>query len=186
MKEGCKGMSANVVAIRYARAFVRLTGTESEKAEQYLNVLNRIKALFEVSEASKVLCSPAMPSDLKKSLLSYAMKEASPDELCKNFVNSIVDARRSDIFPEIIECYQHIIDSARGRINAHLTSAVDLDEGELSSIKSQLEAIFNKQVEIKPHVNPDLLGGFVARVGNNLVDLSLKTRLEALTNHSAL
>ena len=179
-------MSANVVAIKYARAFAKLTGTEPQKAEEYLRMLSGIKKLFEISEASRVLCSPAMPLDLKKSLLNYAIQDLTPDDLCKNFVNSVVDSRRAEIFPEIIDCYQSIIYAECGRVSAHLTSAVDLDEDELSSIKNQLEAIFNKQVQIKPHVNPSLLGGFVARVGNNLVDLSLKTRLDALTNNSAL
>ena len=179
-------MSANVVAIKYARAFAKLTGTDSEKAEEYLGMLAGIEKIFEMSEASKVLCSPAMPLDLKKSLLNYAIQDLSPDDLCKNFVNSVVDSRRTGIFPEIINCYRQIVDEACGRINAHLTSAVDLDEGEQSSIKNQLEAIFDKKVQLKSHVNPDLLGGFVARVGNNLVDLSLKTRLDALTNNSAL
>ncbi|MFK7823796.1 MAG: ATP synthase F1 subunit delta [Oligoflexales bacterium] len=179
-------MSANVVAIKYARAFAKLTGTESQRAEEYLRMLSGVKQLFEISEACKVLCSPAMPPDLKKSLLNYSIQDLSPDDLCKNFVNSVVDAGRTEIFPEIITCYQQIVDVACGRVCAHLTSAVDLNEGELSSIKKQLESIFNKQVQIKSHVNPDLLGGFVARVRNNMVDLSLKTRLEALTNHSAL
>ena len=179
-------MSANLVAVKYARAFAKLTGTESKKAEEYLRMLQGIEQIFTISEASKVLCSPAMPLDLKKSLLIYSIKDLSPDDLCKNFVNSVVDSGRAEIFPEIIKCYQRIVNEAWGRTSAHITSAVDLGESELSSIKNQLEAIFDKQVEIESHVDPDLLGGFVARVGNNMVDLSLKTRLQALTNHSAL
>ena len=87
-------------------------------------------------------------------------------------------------FPQIVEIYQGLIDEAEGRVHAKLNSAVELGAAEVKDVKAALEAVLKKKVEIGLVVEPALLGGFVVRIGNLLVDYSVRTKLEALAQNA--
>ena len=169
------------VAKRYARAFFQLTEKNLPAARTNLASLGPVKELFENQEAAKVLASPAMPMDLKQSLLKYALDQGNASVETRNFVNTVAEGSRVEAIPDAVDAYAELIDEAEGTLKAQVSSAAPLDSATQQGIASALEGILKKKVVLESSIDSSLLGGFVVRVGNYLVDLSLKTRLDALS-----
>ena len=169
------------IAKRYAKALLKLTSGDLAKAKKYRDNLVELKALFSLDEASRVLKSPAMPVDLKKSLLSYGLKAADAGTEVRHLVEAVVDAGRADLLPEISDSFSAYIDEVEGKVHAEVTSALPLSPEATNQIAAAVSHILHKKAEVTHHVDSDLLGGFVVRVGDYVVDLSLKSKLAGLT-----
>lgn len=168
------------IARRYARALFRLAGNDLKKARTLLKQFDSIVELYGIEMAAKVLQSPAMPKDLKISLLNYAMSKSPEDPEVKRFVNSIVDAGRIAEFPAIISAFSALIDEREGRLAAEVTSVVPLKDDVLASIKAAIGE--SGKVDLHNVVDKSILGGLVVKVGNKIVDLSFKSRLNDIAN----
>ena len=177
-------MSGNRIASRYAQALYRLAGGDLKKAKASMQSLLGISELFKIDESNRVLRSPIMPADLKQSLFNAALEKSNGTEELRNFCATVISSGRVALFPHIVEIYQSLIDEAEGRVHAHLKSAVELGAAEIGDVKSALEGVLKKKVEIGQQVDAALLGGFVVRIGNLLVDYSVKTKLEALAQNA--
>lgn len=179
-------MSAGIIADRYARALTSHTGTSLERCQPVFQSFDAIQELFSNQEAHKVLKSPAMPYELKKDLLSYALKEANSDDLMQHFVFTVLEQGRVSCLPEIARSFRRIVREANGRYVAKVTSAVAMDPQEQGVIGRELGSLLNKEIEVESFVDEDLLGGFIVQVGNSMLDLSLKSKLDELTSNVAL
>ena len=170
------------IAKRYAQALLKLTTGDLGRAKNYRDSLNEVGALFSLDEAAKVLYSPVMPNDLKKSLLSYGLKVANAGDELSRMVDTVVDAGRVSLLPQVIDVFARLIDEAEGIVHAEVTAAVSLPSEDTKQIATALSHLFGKKAEITQLVDGSLLGGFVVKVGDYVVDLSLKTKLEGLAN----
>ncbi len=168
------------IAKRYAKALLKLTSGDLQQAKKYRDSLIELKALFSLDEAAKVLNSPAMPDDLKKSLLSYGLKAANAGSEVQHLVEAVVDSGRVSMIPQIADAFSQNIDEVEGRVHADVTSAVALSSEAQQEIANAISRLLNKKAEVTHHIDSDLLGGFVVRVGDYKVDLSLKSKLEGL------
>ena len=175
-------MNTKVISVKYAKALCQLLGTEDSSIERYIPSFENILDLFKLPMANKVLTSPVMPKDLKRDLLEYSIKTDSENKTLRNFLNGVVEADRVSLIPEILSEFFEIADKNNGRVTATVTAALPLDEEAVSEVSQKLESIFSKKVTVKTLTNKQLLGGFIAKVGNNVIDLSLKTKLEELTH----
>jgi len=166
---------------RYAKALYQLVGSDLAKAKKLRESFEGINQLFELKDSARVLKSPVMPPDLKKKLLDYAMDatEAAPE--VKKLTTALLAAGRVDLLPEVAKSFYALLDQADGVVKSDVTAAVPLTEADTKSIGDALSKLLAKKVEIKPTVDPSILGGFVARVGNYRVDMSLKTKLDGLS-----
>lgn len=178
-------MKSKVIAIRYARALVHLIGVQDSVFDSIKPVFDRINDLFDTTEAHKVLVSPVIPKALKRKLLEYAVGEEEQNTSIKTFFCGVVDAGRSEIIPDIIKHYGDIVDQENNRVNAQVIAAVKLGPSQLDLIAGQLQRIFHKEIILEEQVDESLLGGFVAKVENTVIDLSLRSKLEQLTTFHA-
>ncbi len=169
------------VAKRYAKAFFNQSEGNLAQARTNLAALAPLKELFQNAEAAKVLSSPVMPTDLKRSLLTYALEKGGATAPTCDFIQSLVAAQRTAAIPDIIAGFAELIDEAEGIVRAELISAVALDDATRKDIVQAVEQVLKKKVDLVPTVDASLMGGFKVRVGNYLVDLSLKTRLDSLS-----
>jgi F-type H+-transporting ATPase subunit delta len=169
------------IAKRYGRALFNLTKGDMAKAKSQLAALNVVKDLFAAPDAGKVLSSPVMPADLKKSLLDYALDKASADQDVRHLIDAVIYGGRVAFLPKVAESYAELIDEAEGVVRANVTAAVALSAAETEEIGKTLGGLLNKKVNVKTAVDPALLGGIVANVGNYRIDMSLKTKLEGLS-----
>jgi F-type H+-transporting ATPase subunit delta len=168
------------IARRYARALFKVTEGSLGKAKEDLASLETLQALFDDKDAGKILRSPVMPTDLKTTLLQYGLEKAGADEHLKSFIDAVVSAGRVAFLPAMTEAFRDLIDEKEGRAHAHVVVATDLCAEDEASIGNQLGKLLGKTIIVDTKIDPSLLGGFVARVGNYRIDMSLKTKLDGL------
>lgn len=169
------------IAKRYGRALFNITKGDVATAKRQQAVLATVTELFQNPDAGRILVSPVMPPDLKKSLLDYALDKANADDDMRHTIGAIVAAGRVDQLPAVARAFDELIDEAQGIVRADVTSAVELKQAELDDISQALGKVLKKNVTVKSAVDPSLLGGFVANVGNYRIDMSLKTKLDGLS-----
>jgi len=175
-------MSTEIISFRYAKALIKLTGHDLETCAPVFRCFETLEELFAEPHASKVLKSPAMPEELKKSLLDYALNLEGADQLMKNFVYTVLEHGRVAFLPDIGKAFVRLVREANGRVTATVISAIELVDEDKSVIEKELGALLKKDIEMATEVDESLLGGFVVKVGHSQLDLSLKSKLDALTN----
>ena len=90
---------------------------------------------------------------------------------------------RMALGPSIASFFRELLDEERGIVRATVTSAVELDEARVASIREQLASQTGKTVELETGVDDELVGGLVIRVGDQLLDGSTRGRIRALRSH---
>ena len=179
-------MSATRIANRYAKALYRLTGGDSNEARLVLEQIQLARALFDIELAAKILLSPVMPKSLKKKLFDAALSAAKAQPELHAFVGELVNAGRVQLFPLFVDSFAQILNLATGVVNADVVTAVAIDPTALMALTASLEKILGTKIHTSQHVDPELLGGFVVRLGNRMIDMSVKTKLDALSKSAAL
>ncbi len=180
-------MSAVRIANRYARALFRLIKEDQGTASKLVPALEAITQLFDIDDARRVLVSPVMPSDLKLALIKYALKAAdNKDADLEHFAESMVSAGRVDVFPEVVAAFKGIVNDKAGIITAQVEVVQAMDEAQQKTLRGQLKQLVNKEVEIQEKIRPEILGGFVVRFGNSLLDLSVRTKLNSIAKNAAI
>jgi F-type H+-transporting ATPase subunit delta len=174
------------VARRYANALIKLNANDHAKAKSTLVSLKVLAELFDNEESKRVLQSPVMPIDLKKNLLNYGLQQGEASADLKALIDIIADAGRVKLIPKIVEEYQVFLDEMQGTVKAEVTTAVELNDSERQSVVDALSALIKKKVEIQVMIDPSILGGFVANIGNYRIDLSLKSKLEGISQNAVI
>ncbi len=170
------------IAKRYAKALFGQSAGNLAKAKQESQSLTALKALFQQKDAGRVLRNPVMPTDLKSELLNYGMTQVGASDDIRRTVNTILASGRIDLFPEVADAFAEYVDEAEGKVRAELTSAAPLKADDVQHIEAALQSLLKKKVETTQSVDSSLLGGFVVKVGNYRIDLSLKAKLDGLAS----
>jgi len=126
-----------------------------------------------------LLLDKAVPAEAKQRILGELF-EGKLQDISLNFLLLLASRRRERFLPEILDACRAILDEWDGIVNAEVTSAVALSGEQESNLKSRLEAHTGKRVRMKTSVDPDLIGGFIACVGDQVFDSSLATQLQQL------
>lgn len=123
--------------------------------------------------------TPRVDAATKNRVLRKALTDRAPSKFVR-FVESVVLHRRQMLFPEIAQEYMDLVDAAENRMHAKVTVAREVDDKTRQVIADRLSKVFNKTVV--PHVTVDdrILGGLVVRVGDTVMDGSVRRRLGAL------
>jgi len=124
--------------------------------------------------------SPIIAAEDKAAGLTAVAKKAKLSPLTQQFIGTVAGNRRAADLPGIISAFMDLVARRRGSQVAKVISAAKLTAAQTTAIKSQLKKSLGRPVDIETSVDPDLLGGFVVRIGSRLYDSSLKTKLEDL------
>lgn len=165
-------------ARRYSEAVFDLA-SETGTADAWLRDLSAIASFVSEPEVAGLLASGKVPRDQKVRLLSAGLENAV-GPLAWNLVRLLEQRGKTFLAPRILELVSERLDDQRGVANALVTTAVPLDDSERAAVTSRLSAITGKQVNITPVVDESIIGGIVARIGDELIDGSTKSRLVAL------
>jgi ATP synthase F1 delta subunit len=129
-------------------------------------------------ELQVFLFSPYLSSQDKKDGLARAVTGAEPEFV--NFLELLVEkGRMPDVF-RIRREYEELWKRANRRLDVTVTSAIELDPGVVGKIGEEVERQTGEKVELSSEVDDGILGGIVLRVGNMVLDASIRTRLEKL------
>jgi F-type H+-transporting ATPase subunit delta len=162
---------------RYAQAVFELA-SERNEFESWQEGLKKIAEFTAYEEFMALLQSPRLPFDTKKELLQKQLGEIHP--LALNLALLLVNKGRLGISGDIYREYQNLLDVHRGIERARVTAALPLDEKERETISSHLGKIVERKVVVDAQVEPSIIGGFIARIGDMLIDGSVHQKLETL------
>lgn len=173
-------MKQIILARRYAKA-VFSVGTENDKLAEYNEALQAFASLYETSpEVKDALVNPLYPADVKAKVMAGIVASADVDSVITKFLNLLVEKQRADILPEIAEEFKIMVDDAQNLSHGTVISAVELSEALQSKIQDTLEKLTGKKVELTASVDESIIGGMVAKVGDLVLDGSIKTQLAGL------
>ncbi len=165
---------------RYALALLELA-EESKSLKRIEKDVKSLKSIFEKNDNIRRLAeSPVFSIEDKVSALTEITKKAKLNKLTTQFVGIVAGNRRAVEIPAILASFEEMVARRQGSQVAKVSSAQKLTSAQLSSLKSNLKKSLGRQVDVETSVDPELLGGFVVRVGSQLYDSSLKTKLEDL------
>lgn len=168
------------VSRRYARALFQI-GVDRGNLERLGDELSQLAALYASSrELRQTLENPVFrPSD-KRAILEKILPRVTPTPEVQRFVLLLLERRRITFLPGIARAYQELCDQHTGRVRAQVASAQALSAGDLDRVRRSLETRTGKKVLIEASVDPSLIGGVVARVGDLILDGSVRTQLATL------
>jgi F-type H+-transporting ATPase subunit delta len=168
------------IARRYARALFDL-GSAKSLHEVFGGELDSLAATYAGSaELRQTLENPVFGLDQRRAILDKLLPRLTPSREVRNFALLLLERGRIGALPAINRAYKEMVDERLGRVQAIVTSATPLDPATAASVQRALEKRTGKRVVITSAVDPALIGGIVARVGDLVFDGSLKSRLEAL------
>lgn len=135
--------------------------------------------LIDYPEYFSILKSPKVSLDEKKAIIVEAFQNKISEPLL-NFLKIIVDKKRTSEILEIKEAFDARIVEHNNIAYATIESVVPLDDAQVESIKLKLKQITGKDVEIDMQINKDLLGGVVVKIGDRIIDGSVRYKLEGM------
>ncbi|HLZ27552.1 MAG TPA: F0F1 ATP synthase subunit delta [Chloroflexota bacterium] len=173
-------MPASASAKRYAAAAFNVA-SEADDYDGWLSSLNEFARILRMPSARTVFLSPVVPMSQKHAALDRLLSAAPP--LVRNFLHILADRARLDEVPGIAEALHALINQRRGIITAEVTTAIPLDADMEQLVAQRLAAHLNrdpKLITIRSRIDPAIIGGVVARVGDQVIDDSVRGRLERL------
>lgn len=163
----------------YALAILEFARAEGQ-LERVGDELFRIARAFESSnDLREALTDPRLPVERKKGIVDDLLGEKS-SSLSVNLVNFVVSAGRASDLPAIADRVAERAAAARDKAIAEVRSAVELDEDTVARLAVALSEATGKDVEVKTVVDPNVIGGIVARVGDVVIDGTISHRLQQL------
>lgn len=174
-----------LIAQRYADALVQIARDGKLTFEKISKNLNLIKEILEQSKDLKeVLVNPVVSTDDKKEIIDKVFKNDSLggiDVLIINFLKLLTDKNKFDIFDDVLEAYNKLIDSIDNIKRVSVTSAVTMPEDAKGRLKQKLEEKLKANVVLDLNINKDIIAGLVIKIDDNVIDMSLKHKLEDLS-----
>ena len=142
-----------------------------------------VDALNENRDLMVFFFSPYFSTQEKKDGLKRAVTGAEP--VFTNFLEALIERHRMPALFRIKARYEVLWEDERDLLPVEVTSAVELDKSTISSIGERIGEQTKRTVELSSKVDPDILGGIVLRVGNVILDASIRNRLEQLRKQVA-
>ena len=127
--------------------------------------------------------SPYFSTAEKKEGLEHAVTDANP--AFANFLQALIERHRMPAIFRIREEFSSLFDDERKLLPVQITSAVTLDDETVQGLGRRIGDQVDREIEISATVDPDIIGGIVLRVGNVILDASIKNRLEQLRKQVA-
>lgn len=173
-------MKNAIVAKRYAKALFAV-GKEENAFDEYSQTLNDLAALFESQpEVPDALTNPMYPLEVRVKVMEDIAKAAKLSDVMARFLILLVQKKRADVLPDIAEAFQGMVNDERNVANGSVVSSTELTNELKDKVQAALEKITGKQVVLTTEVDPSIIGGFVAKVGDLVLDGSIKSQLTGL------
>ena len=172
-------MLKGAVAARYAQALFDVARDTEKIADTENELRGILQAVKDSRELQQVLYNPQVPVDLKKEIV----KEVFGNQVSKNVLNFlcvILDRRREIYLNDIVERYIALANETRNVIQAEVTSAVELPIVHKVNLMQVLSRMTGKEIRVSYNVDPEIIGGLVVRLGDRIIDGSIKRQLERL------
>ena len=183
-------MSAESISRNYAEALLALA-TKANAAspasagggtamEEWGALMHAVAGAFESDVTlQRFLAAPQVSATQKKAILAKGLDGKVPPMFIK-FLQKLVTNRRQVLIPQVANAYTDLLDAAAGRVHARVTFARTMSEADTAAITAQIGRVLKKTVVPHVNVNPQILGGVIVRIGDTVMDGSVRRRLGAV------
>jgi F-type H+-transporting ATPase subunit delta len=172
-------MNNSTIGRNYAETLLTLAKRVGQ-AEEWGTLIESIASAMQEDQTLKTfLESPKLAASRKIEILEKALGERVPP-LFLRFLQTVIMKRRQMVIPEIAQEYRALIDQSEDRVHANVTVAHEPAEPEKDALIRQLSRLFGKRVVPHFSVNPAILGGVIVKVGDTVMDGSVRRRLASL------
>lgn len=168
------------LARRYAKALLEI-GKEKNQVAQYQKELSTFADAVElVSELRSCLTSPLYSAEEIKPIIGVLAKKLGLSDTVRNFLFLLVDKRRAQYLRDIVESFNDLANDFFGYARATVITAAPLVTTEYDNLKKTLERVTNKKILLDTKVDPQIIGGVIAEVGDKVFDGSIRTQLQKI------
>ena len=171
------------IARKYAKALIEI-GREDKKEELYGEELSSFyDYLTKNDKIWSLLTSPIDVLAKKRAVLEDILSGTKLSDITKNFLRILMEKERMVIIGEIIDAYKKLFDDSKSLVRANIVSATPLTKTEVKEITQALAGVVGKEVVCGITVDPSIIGGVIAYVGDLVFDGSIKTQLENIRDN---
>lgn len=167
------------IARPYAEAAFAAARDTGASPDDMAVALDQLAQLADDPAVREVVGSPRVTSQQIADLLTGALPVAAPAAV-QNLVAMMADNRRLSALGEVAEQFRALKDAAAGRVEAVITSAFPIDGPALADLVATLERKYGRQLHAKVEIDPSLIGGVRVAVGDEVLDTSVRARLEQM------
>lgn len=163
---------------RYAQAAFAIA-VERDALEAWASDLETARGVVGESDVTAFLAAPSVPETVKLDGVNTLLSEVDP--LVRNLVSLLTTNGDIERFGGVCDTFRDLMDEHLGIGRAQITTAVPLDEARRERIVSSLQELTGfERIEVTEAVDPEIIGGVVARVGDRLFDGSTRSRLRSM------
>jgi len=171
------------IAAVYARSLFEVA-KDSDKLDDIRAQLGEFAdALADSHELQVFFFSPYFSTQEKEEGLDKALDGADP--VFENFLKLLIENHRMPVLLRVRRAYEALWREENKLLPVQITSAVELDRGTVQEIGDRIAEQTGRRIDLAAEVEPDILGGIVVRVGNSVLDASIRNRLEQLRKQVA-
>jgi F-type H+-transporting ATPase subunit delta len=179
--ENSGGIGASLSG-RYATALFELA-REEKQIESVETSLSRLRAALDQSDDFRTLTtSPVVSREEAAKGIAATANALALDPITTRFLGVLAQNRRLGQLPMVIRNFRMLAARHRGETTAEVTSAHPLDDTQVAQLKTQLRQRIGRDVAVELNVDPTILGGLVVRIGSQMIDSSIRTRLNSLAH----
>jgi F-type H+-transporting ATPase subunit delta len=171
--------------MQYAKAFADIAIAQGAPQTAVKQLADFGEAFAESGELRNFLGSPAVNLQAKHRVIEKIVARQGAGRIVRNFVFVILDHHRAHSLPEIIAAVHEVVRQRQGIAEADVASAVELSGAQKTELVKTLSRLTGKRIEPKYSLDPALLGGAIARVGDTIYDGSLRSRLAEMRTRLA-
>ena len=166
------------IARPYAEAVFKLAKT-SGTLPAWSEMLQLLAAIAMDEQIKVLIGNPKVPPRRLGELLLGICGDKLTDE-GRNFVLLLAENSRVEVLPEVSEMFEQLKTRHDGVLDAKVTSAFAMSDAQLKDLVADLEAKFKRKIEAKVSIDPELIGGVKVEVGDEVLDASVRAKLEAM------
>jgi F-type H+-transporting ATPase subunit delta len=160
---------------RYAQAVFQIA-VEKDGLDTWMEDLRFLSSALEDRDFSDLLDAPQISAGHKLSMVRQTLGD-SVGTLALNLVSILASQSLAHTVSGVLGEYERLVDAHRGIERAEIVSAVPVDKGQLAETAKLLEGIVGKEVRLTSTVEPQVIGGLIVRVGDRVIDGSVKAKL---------
>ncbi len=177
--ENSGGIQASLSG-RYATALFDLARDKKSIDAVADSLASLKKALADSADLRALTTNPLVTRTAAAEAIAGLAKAMKLDALSTNFLGVLAQNRRLGELGNVIRAYEGLTAAHRGETTAEVTSAHKLEAAQVTALKKQLKAKVGSDVAVAQKVDPSILGGLIIKIGSQMIDSSIKTRLNAL------
>lgn len=173
-------MSVETIARRYASALADVVLNNGETAAVRTELKKWDELIASNVDLNNAFANPAIAHSKKEGLLEGLIGKTGPTRTTANFLRVLLQNNRLTDLPAINQKFESVIEERSGLVQAYVSSAHEVSESQKNELRTNLEKLTGKTINLNFRIEPELIGGVVTRVGSTVYDGSVRTQLENL------